>query len=390
MALDPLARVMARMAQIERLLRTRMLERSSITDGIMTFIRGRLRLLGGAVLEIVGTVIGSGRFDWTGEVLLKGPWRFSGNGAITGDVVAEGKWTQNGAWEFNGPGDIAGTVDITGAMNIEGDTTISGDLDVDGPWTMSGDGDITGDVEVTGDMLVNGGGTIVVGTGTSAVRLDSSWNDPRINLGTVQVSGSPTGSSMTFTMGTDVVYFVNGTLRVPNVPDLPDGVAARYLVIGADGKFYKTTGVGGGGDGSPGPIAGSYMWPFSPSTTDPALGHYGMRLNPVTGVWALHQGQDFTVAYGSSIPAAGDAVVQASGYDAARGNYIILDHGGGITTHYFHMAGLSPWQVGDEVKRGDRIGAVGTTGRSTGPHLHWETHVGGNAIDPRQFMASQG
>ena len=165
---------------------------------------------------------------------------------------------------------------------------------------------------------------------------------------------------------------------------------AQYLAIGSDGRIYRTSGVGGGGGGSgPGPIAGSFQWPFSPSTTDPALGYFGMRLNPVTGLWALHAGQDFSVPMGSSIPAAGDGTIAAVGFDAGRGNYVVIDHGGSISTHYFHMMAISSWQVGDEVTRGARIGAVGSTGNSTGPHLHWETHVAGVAVDPREFMSAQ-
>lgn len=190
-------------------------------------------------------------------------------------------------------------------------------------------------------------------------------------------------------IGTGPGLAVNGQIHAPDTKDLPNGVAAKYLAIGSDGVFYATSGTGGGGGSGPGPIAGEFMWPFSQSTTDPVLGFYGMRLNPVTGQWRLHAGQDFSVAYGSSIPAAGDGQISAVGFDSGRGNYVVIDHGNGIATHYFHMAALSQLQVGDTVQRGARIGAVGSTGNSTGPHLHWETHVNGTAIDPRVFMANQ-
>lgn len=81
--------------RIERVESGAILENSSITNGRMRFIGGLLRIDSGGQIEVVGE------------------WRFTGNGAITGDVVAEGKWTQNGAWEFNGNGDIAGNVEIT-------------------------------------------------------------------------------------------------------------------------------------------------------------------------------------------------------------------------------------------------------------------------------------
>lgn len=344
------------------------------------------------------------------------------------------------------PGSNNGSEIVYGVLRIIGQLIGEGQITWSGPWTLSGAGDITGDVDISGDLDLTGnlevlgggrikvgnvvltpgnGGRITIGTGSSQIIIDPSQlkvgpafkMDPAHSSdgaqqefglnGRATLFGSNTLLSLLLknsggdviagaslqpnvgSIGTGPGVAINGMLHVPDTRTLPTGVTARYLALGSDGIVYATSGTGGGGGSGPGPIAGSFMWPFSQSTTDPVLGFYGMRLNPVTGEWRLHAGQDFSVAYGSSIPAAGDGQISAVGFDSGRGNYVVIDHGNGITTHYFHMAALSQLQVGDNVERGARIGAVGSTGNSTGPHLHWETHVNGTAIDPRVFMANQ-
>jgi len=350
------------------------------------------------ILRIIGQLIGDGQITWSG------PWRFTGNGAITGDVVAEGKWTQNGPWEFNGPGDIAGDVDLTGDLEVLGNGQVKvGNVLI----TPGSGGRVTvgvGSAQVVlngddgtiqaGSMTIDpteGGGAVVFDNGAqlysspSGNQIEMFSGDAHVTVQDDQVSAGITGG-----VGNGSILLDSSGVRILGAGPIPTGRAAKYLAIDDETKHvYATAGVGGGGGSGPGPIAGSYMWPFSQSATDPVIGFYGMRINPVSGQWRLHAGQDFTVPYGSSIPAAGDGQIASVGFDSGRGNYVIIDHGNGISTHYFHMAALSQLQVGDSVERGARIGAVGSTGNSTGAHLHWETHVNGTAIDPRQFMASQ-
>lgn len=403
---DLTAQVRALKRDVERLKAANPLESASITQGRVRFIGGTLRVDSGGRVEIVGYLQVEGTTSITGPVTISGNLDVTGNSKFTGPLSIEGATSITGKLTVAGPSTFTGTLSIKGATTIEGDTQVTGELTVDGPWEMNGNGVIHGDLVVDGDMQILAPGLFRVGT---TLRIDPkhSSTGAQLEFGTGSRPGRLYGGNdgMTLSMmdGTTTESFIalrrtaNFTgvdlfknVRMASLPDLPAGKSASYLAIGNDdGQLYKTSGVGGGGDGSPGPIAGSFMWPFSPSTTDPVLGYYGMRLNPVTGQWALHQGQDFSVPGGSNIPAAGDGKISSKTSGDARGNRVAIDHGNGIVTEYFHMQAPSPLAVGATVKRGDTIGQVGTTGNSTGNHLHWQTVVNGTPIDPRQFMASQ-
>lgn len=112
---------------------------------------------------------------------------------------------------------------------------------------------------------------------------------------------------------------------------------------------------------------------------------YGWRIHPVTGKKSLHTGTDFPAPGGTAILAAGTGKVIMAGWYGAYGNAVIIDHGGGYTSLYGHQSRLGA-SVGDEVKAGEVIGYVGTTGWSTGNHLHFEVRVNGNPTDPMQFF----
>lgn len=112
---------------------------------------------------------------------------------------------------------------------------------------------------------------------------------------------------------------------------------------------------------------------------------FGWRIHPVTGQKSLHTGIDLPAPAGTAILAAGSGKVIMAGWYGAYGNAVIIDHGGGYTTLYGHQSRLGV-SVGDEVKAGQVIGYVGTTGWSTGNHLHFEVRVNGNPTDPRQFF----
>jgi len=112
---------------------------------------------------------------------------------------------------------------------------------------------------------------------------------------------------------------------------------------------------------------------------------FGMRRDPITNKWREHSGVDITGDYGSPVLATADGVVSFSGYHEYLGNLIKVDHGYGVETWYGHLSkrGL---KKGDVVKRGDAVGKLGSTGRSTGPHIHYEVHVNGKRVDPRTYM----
>ncbi len=128
---------------------------------------------------------------------------------------------------------------------------------------------------------------------------------------------------------------------------------------------------------------GDFVWPatstYITSSFSPA------RVNPVTGILKAHTGVDIGAAYGTAVMAAAGGTVKYSGWNGGYGNCIIIDHGGGRSTLYGHMSSLSA-SVGQTVSAGQTIGRVGSTGNSTGPHLHFEILINGSAVDPMQYF----
>ncbi|MCQ2311266.1 MAG: M23 family metallopeptidase [Paludibacteraceae bacterium] len=111
---------------------------------------------------------------------------------------------------------------------------------------------------------------------------------------------------------------------------------------------------------------------------------YGWRVDPVYHVRRFHEGMDFTAPKGTDVFATGNGKVVFVGHKQGYGNTVIVDHGFGYQTLYAHLF-KSLCRVGQKVKRADIIALVGNTGKSTGPHLHYEVHYHGKAIDPRNF-----
>jgi murein DD-endopeptidase MepM/ murein hydrolase activator NlpD len=113
---------------------------------------------------------------------------------------------------------------------------------------------------------------------------------------------------------------------------------------------------------------------------------FSMRVHPISGQWKAHKGIDFAAPTGTPIRAAGDGVVDFAGTQGGYGNVIVLKHWNNYTTAYAHMSRFAPGvRKGSKVSQGDLIGYVGTTGWSTGAHLHYEFRVGGQAQDPNKL-----
>jgi murein DD-endopeptidase MepM/ murein hydrolase activator NlpD len=113
---------------------------------------------------------------------------------------------------------------------------------------------------------------------------------------------------------------------------------------------------------------------------------FGMRIDPVYGTPRMHKGLDFTAPQGTPIYATGNGVVKESGLsDGGFGNHVVINHGYGYETLYGHMVRVKA-RVGQRIKRGEVIGWVGSTGKSTGPHCHYEVHINNHEVDPVYFF----
>jgi murein DD-endopeptidase MepM/ murein hydrolase activator NlpD len=124
------------------------------------------------------------------------------------------------------------------------------------------------------------------------------------------------------------------------------------------------------------------IWPVAGWLTS----SYGSRKDPFNDEASFHPGLDISADYGTPVLASGDAVVSSAGMNGAYGNMVILDHGYGIVTKYGHLSRMAV-TANQSVKRGDVIGYVGTTGRSTGPHLHYEIWMNGRLTNPMTLLA---
>jgi murein DD-endopeptidase MepM/ murein hydrolase activator NlpD len=131
----------------------------------------------------------------------------------------------------------------------------------------------------------------------------------------------------------------------------------------------------------------SLMVPSSKPVDGPVGSGFGFRTDPFSGRAALHTGLDFPTDVGTTINAAAGGVVLFSEYHPQYGNVIELDHGKGLVTRYAHTSKVLV-KAGDIVRRGQLIGLVGTSGRSTGPHLHFEVLLDGAPQDPAKFLAA--
>jgi murein DD-endopeptidase MepM/ murein hydrolase activator NlpD len=144
---------------------------------------------------------------------------------------------------------------------------------------------------------------------------------------------------------------------------------ARLLKWGNDGRFFEASGVGRQQTGLSAPVFGRITSGF------------GMRRHPILGFRRMHAGVDFAAAYGTPIHATADGVVQYAGWHGGHGNYVRLGHGGAVGSGYGHMSRIAV-RPGMSVRRGQVIGYVGSTGLSTGAHLHYEMYRGGVPVNP--------
>ncbi len=130
-------------------------------------------------------------------------------------------------------------------------------------------------------------------------------------------------------------------------------------------------------------VGGQFSWP---SNTTLVTSPYGYRVHPVLGTKRFHSGVDIGAPYGSSIYAANSGTVIVSGYNSGGyGNYVVISHGGGYSTLYAHCSSLKV-SAGQTVSKGQVIAACGSTGMSTGPHIHFEVQLNGKTTNPMQYF----
>jgi len=123
------------------------------------------------------------------------------------------------------------------------------------------------------------------------------------------------------------------------------------------------------------------LWPVE----GPITGSFGERIDPFNGEGAFHTGVDISAAYGQGIVAAADGVVQYADFLGGYGRAVIIDHGHGITTRYAHLSSFAV-VPGQHIERGETIGYVGLSGRSTGPHLHYEVRINDTPVNPYKYL----
>lgn len=199
--------------------------------------------------------------------------------------------------------------------------------------------------------------------------------------------------------GADDTPTIPGLLDITGWEQLPVTVAAQRVQRSAfpdayaqweamaTGLVQALEGVDPGTCAAAGSVtAGQWTWPLAPSTISSP---YGMRLHPTLGYWKLHDGTDFGAVCGTPFVAAAAGTVTSTAMLAGYGGTTVIDHGGNVETWYAHQATFAV-QQGQQVQAGDVVGYVGSTGYSTGCHLHWMVKVDGQPFDPEQWMEQQG
>lgn len=168
-----------------------------------------------------------------------------------------------------------------------------------------------------------------------------------------------------------------------------DNGDARFKSLFASWTAIERTTKAGGADAttysSPIPFTGISVPSRMPLEGASLTSGFGMRYHPVLGGRRQHQGIDLAAPTGTPVYATADGVVGRADIYSSYGLYISINHGAAMETRYAHLSRLAV-TAGDTVKKGDLIGYVGSTGRSTGPHLHYEVRVDGLAVNPIPYM----
>ncbi|QZY52928.1 peptidoglycan DD-metalloendopeptidase family protein [Leucobacter tenebrionis] len=363
------------------------LQNSSIgSAGLRIYGGGWIRIENGG-LSVTGTAVVSGSLQVTGTLLQVGPWTMEGPGTITGNVGMTGDLTGSGMLRWTGDWKLEGDGEISGDVKITGDTEILGKLDVTGDTRLRGKTTLENDLIVTEDGKIKVGDmTIDPSAGAGRVRFANGgqvWAEGgsvKLMLNRSQVS--VTEDSILVSSGGNSVAVGALGIQVRDVPTTTNTDSLHWLGVNSAGYLRKVDPAVGG------PLGGPFEWPFPLSSVTSEFG-------PRPEMGDYHTGMDFGQPSGTPIPAPAAGTVVASGWvDNFGGYHIKIDHGmrGGkkLETGYFHLVEAPALQPGAMVAKGTIVGHVGSTGASTGPHLHWETFIDGVQVNPRSFMDAYG
>lgn len=160
--------------------------------------------------------------------------------------------------------------------------------------------------------------------------------------------------------------------------------AARAAKEAARRRANSASSSSGSYSGGGKAYSGSLVWPCP--SYNRISSPYGYRTHPISGTRKLHKGLDISSSKGNPVIAAAPGTVVKSYFSSSYGNYVAISHGGGMMTAYAHMTRRMV-SVGQQVSAGQQIGTVGSTGNSTGPHLHFEVYVGGSTTNPMNYFS---
>lgn len=432
---DDLSDIYAELREMKRQLRILQvatpLQNSSISRGSLRvasaeglIVEGSQRVSGTLLVtgteEVDGLLRVTGTLITDGNVQINGPTQITGNTDIDGDTTVNGQMDINGPMSINGDTDVTGQMNVTGPMNIQGATVITGTFTIDGQTTINGKTNVVGDMDIKGaltidgvtkllkDLVVEGAGKIILKGTTDAILQNGEitlGNGAKLQVGltggTSSIGLVPNGGAVDISanssfawlraIGSSVVASTS-TVKLDSavtlIESLPEATSLDDLEWVArkksNGRLYRVP------PGTGGPGGGDFEWPFDLSMVS---SEYGMRVHPVTGEEKLHAGIDFGAPGGAPIKSIGSGTVTRSEDSGGFGNLVVVDHGTAsgdqVESYYAHM--VEPGiPVGSIVTNQTVLGNVGTTGLSSGEHLHMEIHVNGVAVNPRDFMAAHG
>lgn len=179
-------------------------------------------------------------------------------------------------------------------------------------------------------------------------------------------------------LASHLMQALGGNLSIPEDPAASLSVGAARPSV----RVHVPAEVFANGDGY-------YAWPLPKGEPGSITSGYGLRRDPFGHKHKTHKGLDISAPTGTPVLSMAPGIVLRSDRSPSYGNVVYVDHGGGVVTRYAHQDRLDV-RRGDRVLRGQQLGTVGSTGRSTGPHLHLEVRVEGKAVDPHEFLRQAG